>query len=84
MPCPTCSHTMTPIVQVNGVRYFHCGRCGTLYADRGEGTVSGAYPPLLVGRCRQFEELMPLVTAGDGRPWRSLGIAESIRPEGER
>jgi hypothetical protein len=78
MPCPTCDHTMTKIVQ----DVYWCPRCGTL-GEVVPGDSVGEYKlvgeaPKLVERCREFEQRLTLVTAGDGRPWHTLGIAEAI------
>jgi hypothetical protein len=83
--CPTCDHTMERIdLAAEGEsRLFLCPRCGTVKFEHphGEPTV---YVPKLVERCREFEERRYLVSAGDFRPWFTLGIAESINLPGKR
>lgn len=86
MSCPTCSHTLAPIMQTpDGWRCFHCERCGTMVTDRGNETVKGVYTPKLVERCKDFRaQAAASFTARQNDLWITLGIAESIRPEGER
>jgi hypothetical protein len=75
MACPTCEHTMQNL-GVPEARYFWCPRCGTVRSVAPDG-FENVSTPLLVGRCRRFEEECP-----PRRDWHWLGIEESIyRPE---
>lgn len=77
MPCPTCDYTMQGI----GHHSFWCPRCGTLKAeDPGLGT-DLVERPMLVDRCRNFQNNCPSMVNIAGRTyeaWNQLGIEASI------
>lgn len=76
MPCPTCSHT----VESCGESIFHCPRCGTMVIRRG-CDFSDVYVPKLVERVRK---LLPELLTSEQRLCKTLGITDSIYPEGKR
>ena len=90
MSCPTCSCTMQMLS--TDKTHFWCPRCGTLL-EGGEHVA-----PKVIPKLREFEETFlanldhVIQEAGDPMrmaahvqlKWISLGVAESLRPEGER
>ncbi len=94
MSCPTCDHTMAGLNTVGVIRYWHCGRCGTLVSEvKGAQNPDGSLaPPVievpkLVERCREYERIMldiPTLRKGSefmqhmSGHWRRLGIEEAI------
>lgn len=85
MSCPTCACTMQFLGGIDLRRYW-CPRCGTLKEESGglSNRRESHAAPKLVERCREFEQRLVLVTAGDGRPWHALGIGEAIRRPEDR
>ncbi len=90
MACPTCDHTMMKVGEAMGESLFWCARCGTIKTQTrlspdGKDEVAA---PVLVGRCRQFEEEVvgrecSAKTVAD--VWRRRGVQESINtPENRR
>jgi hypothetical protein len=81
MACPNCGHTLEAIIApgppgtIGAAICYWCPRCGTVLCGGQTCT------PKLVERCRAYEDGW---FAFESEAWKSLGIAESIRPESER
>lgn len=93
MPCPACSHTMQKLEPTaEAIAFWWCPRCGTLSTLR--GTHFSHDVPRLVERCRQYDAQRIAQDRPGARDyprhypavalWHSLGIEESIFPEGGR
>lgn len=79
--CPTCTHTMQRLGEVESGRvFFWCSRCGTLMGTTLEHNDIEA--PKLVGRCRKMiggAYRTPLETGETFKDWfHRLGIAEAV------
>lgn len=84
MACPTCSHTLAKLCEVDRNKYFHCERCGTIVVEHSNAWET-VYVPRLVERCREFHrQAVAQKTDRTADVWRRVGIAESIQPPGER
>lgn len=86
-PCPTCGQTLSFIgTDYNPtLRAFHCGQCGTVATFAADGIQVNVYRPLLVKRCREFQEWL-IYEDGPGmedseaaKKWREMAMKDYIQ-----
>lgn len=90
MACPICDKTLIPLgcCLITDQPIHWCCVCGFILPKDGD-----AIEPLLIGRCRKFEEILANAHRGPAADvvlqilrseWHRLGIAEAIHPPEER